>query len=348
MHCIIPPHMMDSISVNGDAAQRKWATSALREDEDLRVARNALHVDATPDAVAAPLAAAPPATPGLYREVFDGGSRATLPGNLVRREGDPPTGDDAVDEAYDGAGCTYNLYNDEYNRNSLDGAGMALVSTVHHRRQYNNAFWNGQQMAYGDGDGQIFTRFTQSLAVVGHELSHGMVHHEGGLVYSHQSGALNEHVADVFGMLVDQREQGQEAHESDWLIGREILGPNINGDALRTMRAPGTAYSDPVLGQDIQPYHMRGLVRTQQDNGGVHINSGIPNHAFYLVAQYFGGRAWEAPGQIWYQALVALNNRFAQFTEFADLTVQTARKIHGAGSAEEGYVRRAWRLVDVL
>ncbi len=303
---------------------------------------------------AAPLAgvlAAPPAAPRKSvpnREVFDAKNRATLPGTSVRKEGGKPTGDVAVDEAYDGAGDTFRFYLDVFNRNSIDGLGLKINSSVHLRRKFDNAYWDGNQMAYGDGDGTIFNRFTLSLSVIGHELTHGVVQFSGGLVYQNQAGALNEHLADVFGVLVEQYKKGQEAHQATWLVGEGILAPGIRGQAIRSMRAPGTAYDDPMLGVDPQPYHMRGYISSPDDNGGVHTNSGIPNHCFYLLAQYLGGRAWEKAGAIWYDALQKLHKPQATFADFADKTLESARTLYGAGSMELLFTRRAWNLVGIV
>lgn len=190
---------------------------------------------------------------------------------------------------------------------------MTLISTVHHRKKYDNAFWNGQQMAYGDGD--LFEPLTRSLSVIGHELSHGVVQFSGGLVYQDQSGALNEHFADVFGCLTEQFKKNQSAAEASWLVGAEIIGQNIQGDALRSMKEPGLAYDDHLLGKDPQPYHMSNFVITSRDNGGVHINSGIPNHAFYLLSMMLGGNAWDKAGHIWYDALQHIANPHATFVD---------------------------------
>jgi Zn-dependent metalloprotease len=133
---------------------------------------------------------------------------------------------------------------------------MTLVSSVHVRRRFNNAFWNGQQMAYGDGDGMLILPSTRSLSVIGHELSHGVVQFSGGLIYQDQSGALNEHCADVFGALVVQRQLNQLSAEASWLVGDNIFAEGVTGEALRSLRAPGTAYDDDLLGKDPQPFHM--------------------------------------------------------------------------------------------
>lgn len=351
IHSIVPPHMLRVVAMRGDADMRRMAQALLEVDGAMREMR----AD-TPSFLAEPATVAPDFELGAVgrraaplrpdRRVHDGEHRAALPGRLVRSEGDGPTGDPEADAAYDGAGIVFDLYATEYGRDSLDGRGMAIVSTVHHRRDYANAFWNGSQMVYGDGDGRLFRTLTE-LSVIGHEMTHGVVQHSGGLVYRGQSGALNESVSDVFGALAVQRHRGQEAREADWLIGAGILGPDIDGVALRSMRAPGTAYADDLMGTDPQPYHMDLYVDTTDDNGGVHINSGIPNHAFYLYAQYLGGRAWERPGRIWYHALQALNNPMAGFSDWAVRTVDSATALHGVGAPEVVMLRRAWKLVGV-
>ncbi|MEE8526485.1 MAG: M4 family metallopeptidase [Thermoanaerobaculia bacterium] len=344
LQCILPPHMVDAIKLRGTEKQRKMVAAIERTAAEAREAR--VHA-APPQAFMAVAAVAADAEPAPQREIFDANNRATLPGELVRAEGDPASDDDAVNEAYDGAGDTYQFFFEQFRRDSLDGHGLPLVSSVHVRRKFNNAFWNGEQMAYGDGDGIIFERLTKSLSVIGHELSHGVVQFSGGLVYQDQSGALNESLADVFGALTVQYKNGQTAAEADWLVGAEILGPDIDGVALRSLRAPGTAYDDNLLGKDPQPFHMDGFLVTSSDNGGVHMNSGIPNHAFYLLAQYLGGNAWEKAGHIWYGALQAINNPHATFAEWADKTVETSRDRFGSGSLEAILTRRSWKLVGI-
>ncbi len=139
--------------------------------------------------------------------------------------------------------------------------------------------------------------------MVAHELAHGLIESEAALVYFNRSGALNESVSDVFGVLTKQHALGQTAAEADWLVGAELLTDKVNGVALRSMANPGTAYDDPLLGRDPQPAHMRDYIETRQDNGGVHLNSGIPNRAFYLAATALGGYAWEQAGRIWYDTI---------------------------------------------
>jgi Zn-dependent metalloprotease len=200
----------------------------------------------------------------------------------------------------------------------------------------------------GDGDGEVFLRFTRSLDVIGHELGHGVIEDEAGLEYYGQSGALNEHVSDVAGVLVKQYKLNQTADQADWLIGAELRGDEFDGDALRSTKAPGTAFDDALLGKDVQPDHWDGYVRTWEDNGGVHINSGIPNKAFHLLATDLGGNAWKRPGRIWFEALRHPRLRTtATFRQFARITHQVARRRYGAISAEAAAVLDAWGDVGV-
>jgi Zn-dependent metalloprotease len=279
--------------------------------------------------------------------VYDAGHGTRLPGTLVRSEGDPDSSDAGVNEAYDGAGATYDLYSDAYGRNSIDDRGMRIDSSVHYGDQYDNAFWDGAQMVYGDGDGDLFERFTISVDVIGHELTHGVTDKEAALEYHDQPGALNESFSDVFGSLVKQRARNQTAADADWIIGEGLFTSKVRGVGLRSLKAPGSAYADPVLGNDPQPAHMSNYDSSPDDNGGVHVNSGIPNHAFYLAAVAIGGFAWEKAGRIWY---VALTERLRPQSEFADAaraTASVAGDLYGAGGAEQNAVVAAWREVGL-
>jgi len=287
------------------------------------------------------------------RIVYNANNGTNLPGTQVRSEGQPATGDAAADEAYDGAGATYDLYWDVYQRSSVDGNGMRLDSSVHYDQGYDNAFWNGSQMVYGDGDEdlppaqRIFNRFTIAIDVMGHELTHGVTQFTANLNYNGQSGALNESFSDVFGSLVKQRNLNQDALSADWIIGEGLFTANVNGVGIRSMKAPGTAYDDPALGKDPQPAHMNDYVNTLEDNGGVHINSGIPNHAFYLVAVEMGGFAWEKAGKIWYMTLRDKLQAGSNFQAAADQTFAVAGELYGAGSAEQVAVKNGWAGVGI-
>lgn len=345
--CITPPHMLKEIVENGTPEQRAVAQRTMFESDNIRTRRSASAARIARTVMSAQV------TGGKNRVVYDAQQGSQLPGTKIRGEGEPPTSDAAVDEAYDGSGITYDLYFDIYGRNSIDNKGHILNSTVHFQKGYDNAFWDGKQMVYGDGDEdlpvsqRLFNRFTISLDIIAHELTHGVTQYEANLNYSNQPGALNESMSDVFGSLVKQYQRQQTADQADWVIGEGLFTSNVNGVGIRSMKAPGTAYNDPVLGKDPQPAHMKDYVSTIQDNGGVHINSGIPNHAFYVVARELSGFAWEKAGRIWYKALTEKLTTTSSFADAANLTFQAATEIYGPGSLEEQAVKFGWAEVGI-
>ena len=336
LHCLIPPYILDALSRSDDPRVRKLAVEAIEAAATARAVRTTLSM--------MPQMAAIPSPAGTkHRLIYDAQGRnfAALPGKLVRSEGEARTKDPAMNEAYDHSGATYDFYQDVFNRNSLDDKGMSIISSVHLLRKLNNAFWNGEQMVYGDGDGRQFIRFTKSLDVVGHELSHGVVTHTCNLAYQGESGALNEHFADAFGVMVKQWKKKQTAAQADWLIGAGIMGPATKAKSLRTFKA-GKAYEDdPVLGTDPQPKHVKDKYTGSADNGGVHINSGIPNHAFYLTAMKIGGRSWLRAGRIWYRTLLNLTAN-SGFKDMVETSMAAAVTEFGRNSAEHKAVKAAW------
>lgn len=345
IQCIIPSHMLDHIILHGSPEQRERALKNFTVSHTNRTARAILSALSTTPTVL-PRAGA---RPQLQRTIYDTHHTWDLPGKVVRTEGQSPVSDPAVNEAYDGLGATFQFYMEAYQRDSIDNNGLPLQATIHYGVQYDNAFWNGSQMVFGEGDGELFNRFTISLDVIAHELTHGVTQTDANLIYQDQSGALNESISDVFGSLVKQFMLGQTADQADWLIGKGLFTNHVQGEALRSMAKPGTAYDDPVLGKDPQPSHMRDYYSTPDDNGGVHINSGIPNHAFYLVAKKLGGHAWEKAGRIWYHTLHDRTlHPNVDFQAFAHTTIMTAAQIYGAGSSEEQAVKDAWDQVGVI
>ncbi|OUL17487.1 M4 family metallopeptidase [Nostoc sp. 106C] len=335
--CIIPPHILQNVAVNGNPEQRSWAFQTLNVSAQLRGRRN----------VVGSVSFAP--SPGVKRRtIYDAKNSENLPGTLVRGEGDPPSTDEAVNEAYDAAGATYDLFHEIFDRNSIDDKGLRLDSTVHYGTKYDNAFWNGDQMVYGDGDGELFQRFTKSIDVIAHELTHGVTQYEAGLQYYGEPGALNESFSDVFGALVKQKIKNQTAQQADWIIGEGLLAPAVKGVGIRSLKAPGTAYDDPVMGQDPQPAYMKDKYTGMEDNAGVHINSGIPNYAFYLVATEIGGYAWEKAGKIWYVTLRDRLRANANFKTAANATIKVAGELYGNDSQEQKAVQNAWQKVGVL
>jgi hypothetical protein len=290
------------------------------------------------------------ARPGghLNRTIYDARNTRKLPGKIARREGKPAKGDPAVDEAYEWLGFTYNFFWDVFKRDSVDGKGMPLYATVHFDKNFNNAFWNGKHMIIGDGDGRLFNRFTLALDVVAKEFTNGVVAIDTKLVYWEQSGALLNSIACVFAILVKQYALNQTVEKSDWLHGAGLFAPGVKGKAISSFAAPGTAYDDKLLGKDPQPKHMRGYVKTSTDNGGIHINTGIPNHAFYQVAKGLGGFAWDKAGRIWYDSMRDKQLKpDARFSDFARLTVLHARQLFGTKSKEVVAVRRGWGKVGI-
>ncbi len=331
---ILPPHILRKLADKPEMRERVLHNMAVTER--LRGFRQGFM---------APLLSQQPGP--KHRTIFDDQTGTNLPGTQVRDEGEAPTSDVAVNEAYDYSGDTYDFYQQVFNRNSVDDHGLTLKSTVHYDVGYDNAFWNGEQMIYGDGDGQYFQRFTICLDVIGHELTHGVTQNEAQLVYQGQPGALNESISDVFGSLVKQWVNNQTADKADWLIGAGLFTNDVQGRALRDMANPGTAYNDPNIGADPQPADMAHYVDTNQDNGGVHINSGIPNRAFYLAATAIGGYAWQKAGLIWYRTLTGSLSPTADFQAMADATTTVAGSLFGQGSNEQKAVRDAWSTVGV-
>ncbi len=349
MLCILPPYILREIAKNGTAEQRAAALEALEVDQAIRARRAATAPAPRLASAIPPKRAGKRAAPKPRRTIYTAAGSQQLPGKVVRQEGAAASGDAAVDEAYDGLGATFTFFLEACQRNSIDDAGLPLDATVHFGRKYDNAFWNGSQMVFGDGDGKLFNRFTVALDVIGHELTHGVTEREAALVYRGQPGALNESLSDVFGSLVKQHELKQDAKAADWLIGAGLLAKGVKGVALRSLKAPGSAYDDRVLGRDPQPAHMQDFVRTTDDNGGVHINSGIPNHAFYLAATAIGGKAWEFAGRIWYEALRDPKLKAnANFAAFAKLTVAVAGRLYRPKGREAAAVAQAWQQVGVL
>lgn len=338
--CILPPHIVDKLIESKKPAIREAAIETLRLSAAARERRLVMS--------AMPQMAAIPAVGGKRtRQVFDmKGRTRPLPGNLARGESRKAGKDAAVNEAFDYSGLTYDFYLKVFKRNSLDAKGMTLISSVHYGRQYDNAFWNGEQMVYGDGDGQLFLRFTKSRDVVGHELTHGVVSNTCNLDYENESGALNEHFADVFGVMMKQWSLGHDVKKADWLVGAEIMVPRRTVKALRTFKNEPAYEKDAFLGTDPQPKHMKNKYEGADDNGGVHINSGIPNHAFYLLCMALGGNSWEKAGAIWYKTMLALTN-VSQFEDMVKTSAMVAGGLFGSGCMEKQAVEAAWRQVGL-
>lgn len=306
----VPPHVLDNLARRGVEPARL----SVQQSKVSRGKRGGKTLDLAVFAAAA-------ATGQGSREVYDSQNKWRQRVKPVRKEGDGPTGDKAVDEVFDFAGAVRDYFKNVLGRDSIDNLGMDLILNVHYGVNYMNAFWDGDEMTFGDGDGTRFVTMTKSLDVVAHELAHGVTQFTANLDYYSQSGALNEHFSDVFGSAITQHVERQTASKADWLIGNEIMGPDLYGEALRSMLAPGQAYDNRLMGKDPQPDHMNDYYHGPADNRGVHINSGIPNKAFYLVSMEIGT---DKATLIWYTALQKLWAT-AVFNDAVDVIVESAR-----------------------
>ncbi|MGW7100064.1 M4 family metallopeptidase [Streptomyces sp. NPDC054838] len=342
LNCIIPPHLLKKLLESDDSEVRQAALDTMLTTARLRGERAVRASFAGPAATA---------TGNGRRTVFDCDQGSFLASAvLARSEDGPESADESANRAFGGLGLTRDFYKEVFQRDSIDGHGMRLDGYVHFSVKFNNAFWDGRQMVFGDGDGKMLGDLTRSLDVIAHELTHGVTEHTAGLAYHNQSGALNESISDVFGSLVKQWSLKQSAEEADWLIGADVWTPGVDADALRSMKAPGHAYDNPLFGKDPQPDRMSKFIHLpdteEGDSGGVHFNSGIPNKAFFLAAVGIGGFAWEGAGPIWYESLKA-STAETQFQDFADTTFQKAGELFGVGSAEQSAVLAAWHGVEI-
>jgi Zn-dependent metalloprotease len=331
--------MLDKLAQSSDPKVRESANATMEATARARSLRTALSQTLN-------VTSAGPATSRTKtRRVFDCQGTSDLTRKLVMQENDPSPADIAAREAYDYAGVTWDFYNTLFGRNSIDDRGLTMVSSVHYSENgqgFDNALWDGRQMIYGDG-GELFGRMTQCLDVVGHEQTHGITQFSAGLPYQGQSGALNESMSDVFGVTIRQwHEKQTDPATANWLVGDKLM---LSGAALRSMKAPGTANPD-----DPQPAHMKAYVVLPDtpggDFGGVHYNSGIPNHAFYLAAVAIGKPTWETAAKIWY---VTLTERLKGETDFAKCALETisvARDFFDDSTAVK--VTQAWIDVGVI
>jgi Zn-dependent metalloprotease len=337
---IVPPYLLKKMIESDNPRIRESAAATLQATDRARSVRMALSQTIN---VARAGVAAGPATKN--RRIFDCQNTSDLSRSLVLQEGGPAPADVAVREAYDYAGITWDFFNRILGRNSIDNGGMTMVSSVHYSENgagFDNALWDGRQMIYGDG-GELFGRMTQCLDVVGHELTHGITQFSAGLEYHNQSGALNESMSDVFGVVIRQWHENQtDPAAANWLVGDRLM---LSGHALRSMSAPGTANPD-----DPQPAHMNDYVVLPDtrpgDWGGVHYNSGIPNHAFYLAAVAIGRPAWETAAKIWYITLTQRLKGEANFAKCAYETISVARDFFDDAIAKK--VSQAWIDVGVI
>ena len=322
---LVPDEALIYLSRTGDEVQKRSAINTIAESNRVRGQRGVI------SSLSGLLTSA---TNQMKRTIYDAkhSNHIADPNDLILSEGGAAPTDTDVKEAYDYSGEVYKFYKEVFNRSSFDDNNAELISTVHWSESFKNALWNGTSIIYGDG-------FTKSIDAIGHELTHAVTQYTSHLVYQNESGALNEHMSDVMGILIKQRYLKQSVNESDWLIGENLI-PGLK--ALRSLKEPGTAYPG-----DIQPGHMKDYLVTSFDHGAVHTNSGIPNKAFYLIASDIGGNAWQEAGMIWYFTLRDRLRPQSTFQDFANLTFEVAGVLYGQNGKEQSAVRKGWTGVGI-
>lgn len=272
-----------------------------------------------------------------------------LPGTLVRQSGQAPVADKAVNACYDSLEKAETFFREVYGWKSYDDKNSKIVATVHYGKEFVNAFFFPavRQLVFGDGNNWFFN-FNKSYEVVGHEFTHAIIGFSSGLIYSNESGALNESCSDVMSTLLEQWSKNLTADKADWLLGQDVLFPWDPQVAMRSFKAPGKAYNGTKgIGNDYSVGHMKYYIKTDKDNGAVHWNSGIPNHAFYLAATRFGGYAWEVPGKTWFKAMTTCKSS-ETFAGFARRTIAEAATFNELHPTWIGILTQAWRDVGVL
>lgn len=297
---IIPPHILEELAKRGNISCKKTLNDTNRILQKRNAVLNNLLVREVAEGEG-------------DRFIYDSQNRTQQRVELVRKEKGPATEDESVDKAYETSGFVRDYFKDTFGLNSIDDNGLDIISNVHYGKEYNNAFWDGDEMTYGDGDGKEFKDFASAIDVVAHELAHGITQFLANLEYQSQSGALNEHFSDVFGTIIKQKYLKQDIANADWLIGDTVVTEEFPGVAIRSMKDPGTANDF-----DSQPYHMDNYYSGNADNQGVHINSGIPNKAFYLSCLEIG---LDECALIWFETLKVLW-RTADFNDMLDVILR--------------------------
>lgn len=350
----IPSKMLRKLAEKTDDEGRRVLKANMDSASRLRTQRAA----SSKQKKERPPKSAPSEVASYKRSVFDVANGTDLPGRVLREEGQTPVGDLAADHAYDNAGLALNFYFQVFSRDSIDDRGALVESAVHYGQNFGNALWTGERMVFGDGN-QMVSGFTESIDLIAHELTHGIIQHlvPGGLgavripvkerevegqthALKGQSGSLNESFSDVMGCLVKQWHLKQHVDEADWLIGDDVLASKF-GKAVRSLKDPGNR--NLTWPEDDQFKNMDQYF----EGADVHDGSGIPSHAFYLAAKGIGGSAWEKAGVIWYEAYASLKPR-SKFSDAAKATLRVAKSKFGAKSKEFKAVAAAWREVNVI
>jgi Zn-dependent metalloprotease len=348
IHCIVPPYMLTKLMESGNKKIADLAINSNFRSFRFRSDRIFFQQSSIREKTILGLIGKPGGKETMAMEVYDCKQKTDfMSANLLW---DTRTNQKLTSVAgknvIKGGKAAFDFYWQLFGRNSIDNKGLLIKQYVHFDKGMDNAYWDGRRMVYGDGDGSVFTSFTSDIDVIGHELTHGVTENEANLDYENQSGAMNESFSDIFGIMIKQRYNNQDVKKSNWLIGEKVMiGPKY---ALRSMKAPGTAYiNHPELGDDPQPATMDKYQKlpdtSSGDWGGVHINSGITNFAFYVAAFNMGGYAWEKAGRIWYAVLTDKDlAQNAKFADVKDLTIIHAEKLYGIDSSEVKAVKQGW------
>lgn len=341
--CIIPDdillHFASDPDLSDESRQSLRHTAALSDQiRALRQQTAALTLTAMrlPNPPVSP--PQPHVAPDIH--VFNCRKATALPGMTVAH---PAKSSNAtVKRAWAESANVAKFYWDVFARDSIDGNHMTLISSVHYGHEYNNAFWNGAQMTYGDGDGQVFLDFTLGTDVIAHELTHGVTQHSLGLAYSGEAGGLNESMSDVFGSMFRQWAQQQDVAQADWLIGPAIMGPLATQKGftcLRDMADPKNAHAMAP-----QPDHYYPGI----GNLDPHYSSGPLNFAFYKAATALGGHSWEKAGKVWYAALTcAPPTPKLRMAQFAARTRKLSTSLFPEDPAVHTAVHNAWTAVGL-
>jgi Zn-dependent metalloprotease len=337
---IIPNEVLERFSKDPSlsADQRKHFANAVLVGTQIRKLRTQAGKLTAVTASLGLVAGTVPAAPTIT--ISDCQHNQTLPGIPVA---DPTnSADGTAKRAAVETSAVADFYKTAFGRNSIDDSGITIASSVHYGINFNNAFWNGSRMTYGDGDSNIFIDFTNSTDVIAHELTHGVTQYTMQLSYTGQAGGLNESMSDVVGSIFRQWSANQDVNQADWLIGKEIIGAGATArgfTCLRDMASPGGTHCLTP-----QPFHFSNF----QTGMDPHISSGIPNFAFYTAAKAIGGKSWETVGQIWYKGLTgSAPSPNMTMKTFANRTRQLATQIFPNNATVASAIDDGWTAVGL-
>ncbi|MGB6350398.1 MAG: M4 family metallopeptidase [Pseudolabrys sp.] len=336
---IVPERVLKRLATDRSFSdeQRKNFTDTIKIDTELR----RLRIQAAKlTRVAGLMAEAPTVALAPAVTVYDCHHGQTLPGAQILN---PATSPDATaKQVFSETKSVEGFYSQVFGRNSIDDAGMTLISSIHYGVRYNNAFWNGSQMTYGDGDGSIFVDFSKGNDVIGHELTHGVTQYSLQLGYTNEAGGLNESLSDCFGSMFRQWDANQNVNQADWLIGKDIMGPSALEKGFTCLRDMGNPAAKHCLAPQPTKYSQ---VKPGMDP---HLSSGPPNLAFYTIAKAVGGNSWDNVGQIWYRSMTGFGPApNLKMKAFADRTRAVAPELYPNDTTLARAVDAGWKKVGL-